>query len=328
MIIAPTAPFAPILRGVEVPFNTEEEWLALRSQGLGSTDFAAALGISKYKTPYQLWEEKVGIREPFAGNKRTIRGKALEPLIAEHYATQNNVQIHAVNTMYRHVLHPCLTASIDRLVYDPKRGWGLVECKSTDSFVYESWDMESFGYLRNGVISNEYFAQGMGQLMVTGLAWVDIHILIVDEWQYRTFTVERDEKVIEGLEHDLPLWWETHVTQGIPPEKTAVDWGETTPVAGATVDVTDEDAARIARYFDLKGQIKDLTKQADTLYDTIVLTIKDAETVNHNGAPVATWKQQSRQGISVEAVRERFGENADDLITTSTFRVLRQKKGK
>ncbi len=34
-----------------------EEWLKLRREGLGASDIPAVLGISPYKTPYQLWAE-------------------------------------------------------------------------------------------------------------------------------------------------------------------------------------------------------------------------------------------------------------------------------
>lgn len=327
MVIATDVNLPPI-KGVQIPFQTEEEWLGYRRMGLGSTDAGAALGISKYKTPYQLWEEKTGLREGFAGNNRTLRGKALEPLIAEHYVQQNNVTVYAVNTLYRHLLHPFILASIDRLVFDPLRGWGLVECKSTDSWVYESWDMESFGFLRNGVVSNEHYAQAMAQLMVTGLDWVDIHILIVDVWEYRTFTVRRNDVAIEAMEHDLALWWHQHIDAGIPPEKTAIDWEETKPTEGSVAAIADGDAEKFTAYFAMKAELKALSDRVDAAKDELALTIKDAETVIYGDAPVATWKQQARETVSVEAVRERLGEDANDLIKRSVFRVLRQVKSK
>lgn len=43
---------------------TKEQWLKARTKGIGSSDVAAVLGISPFKTNIELWEEKMGIREP------------------------------------------------------------------------------------------------------------------------------------------------------------------------------------------------------------------------------------------------------------------------
>ena len=38
-----------------------EDWLVLRAMlGIGGSDVSTALGINEYKTPYELWKEKVG----------------------------------------------------------------------------------------------------------------------------------------------------------------------------------------------------------------------------------------------------------------------------
>ena len=41
-------------------YQNREEWLVGRSHGLGASDIGAVLGVSKFKTPIQLWQEKTG----------------------------------------------------------------------------------------------------------------------------------------------------------------------------------------------------------------------------------------------------------------------------
>jgi predicted phage-related endonuclease len=48
---------------------------------IGASDFGALLGLSKFKTPHQLWLEKTGQAPPFPGNLYTDVGTALEPLV-------------------------------------------------------------------------------------------------------------------------------------------------------------------------------------------------------------------------------------------------------
>ena len=44
--------------------SSRADWLAERAKGIGSSDVAALLGLSPYKSNTELWEEKVGIRKP------------------------------------------------------------------------------------------------------------------------------------------------------------------------------------------------------------------------------------------------------------------------
>jgi predicted phage-related endonuclease len=41
-----------------------DEWLCYRTQSIGASDAAAALGLSRCKTPYDLYLEKTGEAEP------------------------------------------------------------------------------------------------------------------------------------------------------------------------------------------------------------------------------------------------------------------------
>lgn len=57
-----------------------EEWLKWRALGITATDIPVILGLSPYKTPWQLWAEKIGRINPpdLSGNPNIQRGVALE----------------------------------------------------------------------------------------------------------------------------------------------------------------------------------------------------------------------------------------------------------
>ncbi|MCX2499574.1 YqaJ viral recombinase family protein, partial [Plesiomonas shigelloides] len=67
---------------------THEQWLAIRQQGIGSSDAAAAIGLSRYKSPLTLWLEKTGRKacDDLSQNAAVQWGIALEPLLAQVYA--------------------------------------------------------------------------------------------------------------------------------------------------------------------------------------------------------------------------------------------------
>jgi len=54
-----------------------QEWYELRRKHIGASDSASILGISPWKTRYQLWQEKLGLYET-KENDAMRRGKALE----------------------------------------------------------------------------------------------------------------------------------------------------------------------------------------------------------------------------------------------------------
>ena len=57
-----------------------EEWLKWRALGITATDIPVILGLSPYKTPWQLWAEKIGRINPpdLSGNPNIQRGVKLE----------------------------------------------------------------------------------------------------------------------------------------------------------------------------------------------------------------------------------------------------------
>lgn len=57
-----------------------DEWLKWRALGITATDIPVILGLSPYKTPWQLWAEKTGRINPpdLSGNPNIQRGIALE----------------------------------------------------------------------------------------------------------------------------------------------------------------------------------------------------------------------------------------------------------
>ena len=75
------------------------EWLALRMKGIGASDAAAVLGLSNWKSNQELWEEKVGLRQPkdLSENERVKYGQAAEKhlvaLFKLQYADRYKVRV-------------------------------------------------------------------------------------------------------------------------------------------------------------------------------------------------------------------------------------------
>ena len=86
-----------------------------RLSGLGGSDIGAILGLNPWRTPYQVFLEKIGEAAPFEGNLQTRFGSYAEEFVAREYCEQTGRQVQRFNAMLRHPTAP-LIGHVDRLV--------------------------------------------------------------------------------------------------------------------------------------------------------------------------------------------------------------------
>ena len=65
-------------------FDSREDWLNYRTHGggIGASEVAAIVGLSKWKTATELWQEKVfGLSKDLSDNEAVSKGVRLEPYL-------------------------------------------------------------------------------------------------------------------------------------------------------------------------------------------------------------------------------------------------------
>ena len=81
----------------------EKDWFELRKIGIGGSDIAGILGISKYNTPLSIYMTKVTDVEQVE-NKHTKFGKRMEPVIREwicdEFYEKNNILLYTMPFPY------------------------------------------------------------------------------------------------------------------------------------------------------------------------------------------------------------------------------------
>ena len=195
---------AGALRLVPTKDLSRAEWLAVRQQGIGSSDAAAAVGLHPFKSPLALWLEKTG-RQPVAPAPTEgplYWGQALEPLVAKYYSQQTGRRVRRVNAVLQHPdpQLPWMLANLDREVLGCPEVQ-VLECKTVGLQGARLW--------RDGV--PEYVQlQVLHQLAVTGKAAADVAVLLGGH-QWEIHRIERDEELIQrliALEQDFWQWVE------------------------------------------------------------------------------------------------------------------------
>jgi putative phage-type endonuclease len=206
--------------------NFTLEQLLERQQGLGGSEIAAALGLSPWKTPYELYIEKttddpLSLQTPMTPAQEW--GHRLENVLALKYQDETGYAV-VPGFKCHYLKYPFLTASPDRLVYT-KDGHGKalrgLEIKTADSFCREKWGTS--GTVWDGVDINQcpipyhYYVQIVAYMAVLGMEAWDLAVLIGGN-DYRVYTFVRNLDV-EGmiLEEACSFWYDFVVARNAPP---------------------------------------------------------------------------------------------------------------
>lgn len=150
-----------------VEFDNREKWLDYRQASIGASEIAAAVGLSPFKTPLELWKEKTGRIKPkdISSNPNVMFGnKAEEHLrglyIAEH--PEFSLEYHPYRIYISEDL-PFLTATLDGELININTGKrGVLEIKTADcskKAKIQEW---------KDAVPQYYYCQIIQQQLVTG----------------------------------------------------------------------------------------------------------------------------------------------------------------
>jgi len=186
------------------------QWLEVLKGGIGSSDAAAAVGLSPYKSRLELWLEKTGraaANDDHQGiDDPRFWGTLLEPYVAVAYQQKTDQKVRKVNAVLQHPTFSFMLANIDREVVG-SADVQILECKTAGEFGSRLW--------KDGV--PEYVQlQVQHQLAVTGKGAADVAVLLCGQ-KLEVHRIERDEEVISRLVVLESQFWEYVITDTPPP---------------------------------------------------------------------------------------------------------------
>jgi putative phage-type endonuclease len=190
---------------------TRAEWLSKRRTGIGASDSPVVLGLSPFKSPFELWAEKTGNSpgEDEMGEPAEW-GLRLERPIAEAFAERmgRGVELWPQNRLARHASIPWLVATPDAIQHWKERGEpGTLQIKTTSAFNAADWADGPPLF---------YQVQCQHELAVTGHTWGTLCVLIGGQ-KLRTFDYELNPKFIEALLPKLEAFWRSVEDETPPP---------------------------------------------------------------------------------------------------------------
>ena len=276
------------------------EWTARRRQGIGGSDIAKILRVSRFGGPMDCFMEKSGLTAPLIETSAMRWGKLLEGPVAEEYALKTGRKIRRGADFLTHPAYEWAFANIDR--WSLKRGTPkrVLEVKTTSPF-----GAKEFGEPGSDQVPADYLLQVMWYLTVTGVEVADLAVLIGGQ-KHEVYTIERDPVLIESMIDQAHTFW-SNLKAGIPPE---IDGSEGSSAYLAhvyrdqgTERPMDDQLARFAlQYASLKAIEKDNKAQQDLVGNWIRDLMGNARWAEGEGVRVLYSEVKGRRTVDWPAL--------------------------
>ena len=298
-------------------FIGSKEWHDNRRQGIGGSDCAAALGLSKWRTPYQLYLEKIGEAEPQEETWEMARGKAFEPLLRQHYANETGREISVPKEPVRSDKYPFMTYSPDGLCLSERR---LQEFKT--AAYGKEW-----GKVGSDEIPQEYLLQVQHGMIVMDYKICDVTVSVAGN-KPKFFMVEADNDLQEMIVEGEAKFWDM-VQSRTPPEAISNDdvFKMYSRVNGTSVVISPEIKIALRDLCVIRENIKLFEANKESMEVKIKSFMGAAEMLVDidNFTNLCTWKQaKGAERVDTKALRARYPEIAAEVtnICETTRRFL------
>lgn len=317
-------------------------WLRFRRAGLGASETAAILGLSKWSTPLQVYLDKTSTA-PVVDEAPSVAaqiGTDTEDMVARWTVREwpELGKIGPTPGLLAHPDHPWMLATLDRILYP--RGsrdgmpLGVLEVKTTSRWNYEqNWiDGVPPGYVQ---------VQVQQQLAVSGLSTAWVACWVRDERPENSlkepFRIDADPAVHEQIITYAGAWWADHVEARRAPQAVVDD----APIMNS-LHVPNLDADPVTAGPEIEGIVADWlhakarakaidedVKAAEVAMKATMVAAGSNAIAREDGQLLVTWRR-NRDGQTFD--RKSFTADHPDLAakyttTTPGAAVLRPVKG-
>ncbi|WP_037649801.1 YqaJ viral recombinase family protein [Streptomyces flavidovirens] len=290
-----------------------DAWLTARRNGIGSSDLAAVLGISRYGNALSVWHDKTG-GLPLEGDdsEPALWGRAIEDTVAREWARRNRSAVRRVG-LVANVDRPWQMCTLDRRVLvcplsSETRERCAVEIKCRAAFKAGQW--------RTGC-PDDVLAQVLWQIDVCGFDHLHVGTLIGGN-DYRQFVVRRadHEPLIADLRAAGQRAWEQITTRRPPvlPESADPDvlmdlYEQLHPNRSGEPVAIDRDGDAqdaLADYLEAGNDERDAKARKKTAKAKLIGALGSADTALLGGRTAYSYDEETREYVDRERLREEF----------------------
>ena len=261
-----------------------------RTKYIGGSDIGAILGLSKFRTPLEVWLEKTG-KEISRPDSLPLRfGSFAEEFVAAEYARSTGFELLDDQSTHIHPEHSYMSAHIDRFILGDGKDLPptkILECKTASPFTLSSW-----GEAGSDQVPMSYLCQCVWSMAITKIKRVDLAALFGNS-DFRIYEITRDAELENLILSRATTFWNDFVLKDIPPPvsseqdcQTLFSKGDATKSVQATLETLE----LTKRLHALNSEIAVREQEISQIKQTIMSEMGQSESLTFQGKILATWK--------------------------------------
>jgi len=332
-------------------------WLEGRRHGIGGSDVAAVLGLNPWKTPLDVWNDKLGLSEDKGMSEPAYWGTVLEDTVAKEFQLRTGKKVQKVTHQFADPENDWMIANIDRAIINPEIARKIrpllnveeierytditgverpintdvaFEAKTAHAFTADLWGPSQELEIKQNNIKTEhviplyYETQIQWYCGILKLRGMYLAVLIGGS-DFRMYWIDARPDVFQVIKEKCSAFWNNHVLTKTPPEPINIDdvlklYGKSN---GKAVEAKGELAIDYGEYARIAGEIKELKKQQEAVKTKIAIGMKDNEILTLDGKKVLTYKTQTSKRFDSDSFREDHLDDYYDYLKESSTRVMR-----
>jgi putative phage-type endonuclease len=275
-----------------------EDWLEHRKKGIGGSDASVVCGISRYKSPVELWMEKTDQLPYQEAGEAAYWGTLLESLVRNEFTKRTGIEVVHASQLLQSAEHPFMLANLDGICEHPDFGTCIFEAKTASAYKVGEWE---------DTIPDEYQLQIQHYMAVTGYRGAYIAVLIGGN-TFRWKFVERDEELIAMLLRLESDFW-GHVQDATPPPLDGSDASAKflsqrfpSSVPKSQIELPGTAAELLSQYDAACEQLTAATEQKQEAENLLKQMLGENEVGTADGR-IVTWKSVSQERLDSKTLK-------------------------
>lgn len=294
---------------------SREDWLKLRQLGIGGSDAAIVLGLSKWKTPFELFLEKTNqVELQESQSEAAYFGSLLEDVVAKEFELRTGKKVRRRNQMLQHDEHEFMLANVDRMIVGED---AILECKTASAYLANDW--------KDDEVPENYIIQVQHYMAVTDTKKAYIAALIGGN-RFIWKEIERDDELIEIIINAQKEFWNEFVKKDIPPALDGSSAAERyikerylQAETETVVDLSHEYISKIESLNTLKEQSKFIDTQIKEIENQIKNEMKTSSLAAVGNYQIK-WNNVTSNRLDSKALKEKHPAIYEEFTKSSISR--------
>lgn len=257
------------------------------AMGIGASDSAAAVRLSKWKTQYKLFRRKLELDPPDEREELHLEmGQVLEPMIVNRFAKKQKVTVVDRQLKIVDPENPWRWVTLDGRVAETG---AHVEAKSVGMADPAEWGDE----MTDNEVPMEYFIQCQHGLACNPAAPYTWLPMVVLNRQFRVYRIQRDPDLITLMTAQEKEFMRMLEAREPPPPQDMEDISLMWPSHrdAKKVEASKDLAILVSTFKDSKAKVKEMVDAQEEMKLLIARHIGDAAELVFAGKTIVTYKQ-------------------------------------